>query len=382
MMVYRWLMVCLLLNGTGFAQTSESADVIVYGATAGGIMSAIAAAREGASVLLIEPGRHLGGMLTGGLSHTDYGDRAVIGGLAIDFYKRVAKYYNKELYFWRGPEPTVGENLLKSWLNEWKIKVIYGERIKQAEKKETVIKSIETVSGKRFLAKIYIDASYEGDLLARAGVSYAIGREAISTYGESWAGRQPFRPDKHSFPLPVSPFKNEKDGELLPLVNPRPIAGIGDADSGVQAYCFRLIMTNVPANRVAITRPADYDSARFELLRRYLKIRQPATLRETGVIYPHINLPNGKAEINSMGPISTNLYDGSNWAYPDADYPLRDAIWKDHLSYTRGLLYFIANDSSVPENIRAEAAQWGLAKDEFKDTDHYPHQLYVRSTTC
>lgn len=378
MVGYPLLMICFLFSSNGFTQTNESADVLIYGGTAGGVLSAIAAAREGASVLLIEPGQHLGGMLTGGLSHTDYGDRAVIGGLAIDFYRRVAKYYDKELYFWRGPEPTIGENLLKDWLKELKVKIIYGERIKALEKQGKEIKSIESLSGKSFAAKVYVDATYEGDLLARAGVSYTIGREGVSNYGESWAGRQPFRPDKHTFPLPVSPFKNGKDGELLPLINPRPMAAIGQADSGVQAYCFRLIMTNNPTNRIAITRPADYDSARYELLRRYLKIRMPKTLRETGVIGPRINLPNQKAEINSLGPISTNLYDGSNWAYPDADYPLRDAIWNDHLSYTKGLLYFIAYDSSVPENIRNEAKQWGLAKDEFKDTEHFPHQLYIR----
>jgi hypothetical protein len=176
----------------------------------------------------------------------------------------------------------------------------------------------------------------------------------------------------------VSPFKNGKDGEILPLINPRPMVPVAQADSGVQAYCFRLIMTNNPANSVPITRPADYNPQRFELLKRYLKLRNPKTLRETGVFGPSINLPNQKAEINSHGPISTNLYDGSNWAYPDADYPLRDSIWNDHISYTRGLLYFIGNDPSVPENIRKDAKEWGLAKDEFKDTDHFPHQLYVR----
>jgi hypothetical protein len=376
--VYRFLLPFLFAGTLVQAQPKISADVVVYGGTAGGVMSAIAAAREGASVLLIEPGKHLGGMLTGGLSHTDYGDRAVIGGLALDFYRRVAKLYNSELYFWRGPEPTIGENLLKEWLKEGNVKVVYNERVKSVSKVDKAIQSLQTLSGKTFTGKVFVDATYEGDLFARAGVSYAIGRESVDQYGESWAGRQPFRPDGHTFHFPVSPFRNGKEGELLPLINGRPMVAVGQADSGVQAYCFRLIMTNNPANRVAITRPADYDPARYELLRRYLKIRKPTTLRETGVIGPHINLPNQKAEINSGGPISTNLYDGSNWPYPDADYPLRDKIWNDHLSYTKGLLYFISNDPSVPENIRNEAKQWGLAKDEFADTDYYPHQLYVR----
>lgn len=367
------------LSVTVLAQRQQSVDVIVYGGTSGGVMSAIAAAGEGTSVMLVEPGRHLGGMLTGGLSNTDFGDRAVIGGLAVEFYRKVAKYYNKELYFWRGPEPTVGENILKDWLKELNVEVIYGERIKSVNKDGREIRSIEMLSGKRLAAKVFIDGTYEGDLLAKAGVSYAIGREGVSQYGETWAGRRPFQPDRHNFSVPVSPFKNSKNGELLPLINQRPLAAIGEADDAVQAYCFRLIMTNDPANRVAVTRPKDYDSSRFELLRRYLKVLKPKTLSESGVIRPTITLPNQKAEINSAGPISTNQYDGSNWPYPDADYPLRDEIWNDHLTYTQGLLYFIANDHSVPENIRTEAKQWGLCKDEFSDTNHFPHQLYVRA---
>jgi hypothetical protein len=363
---------------TAYSQAFQKADVIVYGGTAGGVTAAIAAAREGASVILVEPGKHLGGMVTGGLSHTDYGDRSVIGGLALEFYERVASAYKKPLFFWRGPEPTIGEKILRDWLTETKVAVRFGDRVKTVHKSGREIKKIELLSGAMLTANVFIDASYEGDLMARSGVAYAIGREGVSQYGESWAGRQPFYPDVHNFPLAVSPFVNGKNGKLLPLINPRSQARIGEGDSAVQAYCFRLIMTNRPANRVAITRPSGYDSTRYELLRRYLKLRKPTTLAETGVFRPGINLPNEKAEINSVGPISTNLYDASNWAYPDADYPLRDKIWNDHLLYTHGLLYFIANDPEVPEPIRREAQQWGLCRDEFADTDHWPHQLYVR----
>jgi hypothetical protein len=375
----KFLLIYLLIANPIFGQSKYPPDVIVYGGTAGGIIAAIAAAKEGNTVLIIEPGHHLGGMVTGGLSNTDYGDRAVIGGLAVEFYRKVAKVYNKDLYFLRGPEPTVGENIFKDWLRELNVKVIYGERIQSTEKDGREIKSIRTVSGKKFSAKVYIDASYEGDLFARAGVSYAIGRESVSKYGESWAGRQPLtRPDGHNFHLPVSPFKNTTSKELLPLINTKHLVPVGEADGGVQEYGFRLIMTNNPANRVEITRPDDYDSNMYELIRRYLKVRNPKTLAETGVINPHISLPNQKADVNSSGPISTDLCDGSNWAYPDADYPLRDKIWNRHLQYTKGLLYFIQNDPSVPEKIRSEAKQWGLCKDEFTDTKHYPHQLYIR----
>ena len=377
--MFRLYMCLLVLLGSQvLAQPPGQADVIVYGGTAGGITAAIAAAREGASVLLIEPGQHLGGMLTGGLSHTDYGDRAVIGGLALEFYGRVATAYKKPLFFWRGPEPTLGEQLLRDWLREARVMVVFGERVGRVRKAGTQIQSLDLVSGKTVSARVFIDATYEGDLMARSGVAYAIGREGIAQYGESWGGRQPYYPDGHNFHLPVSPFVNEKDGKLLPLINDRPQARFGEADSAVQAYCFRLLMTNDPANRVAITRPDGYDSTRYELLRRYLLLRKPTTLAETGVFHPRVNLPNRKAEINSVGPVSTNLYDGSNWAYPDANYPQRDKIRADHLLYTQGLIYFVMNDPSVPPQVRQEAQQWGLCRDEFADTDHWPHQLYVR----
>jgi hypothetical protein len=362
-----------------FAQVSEkNADVIVYGGTAGGVTSAIAASREGAKVILIEPGQHLGGMLTGGLSHTDYGDRSVIGGLALEFYKKVAHYYRTDLYFWRGPEPTIGENILKQWLKEEKVEVVYGKRLKNVVKSSSVIAKIEMLEGESFTAKVFVDATYDGDLMAKAGVSYTVGREGISKYDEAWAGRQPFYPDNHNFRYFISPFKKGNFGELLPLINQRNQVGFGEADSALQAYCFRLIMTNNPSNRVPILKPIDYDSNRYELLRRYIKARKPTTLKETGIFSPNINLPNQKAEINSAGPISTNLYDGSNWAYPDANYEMRDKIWKDHLNYTNGLLYFAGNDLSLSESIRKEAKEWGLCKDEFADTKHFPHQLYIR----
>ena len=370
----------LLFSDCFSQQTNEKYEVVVYGATAGGVITAIAAAKEGSSVLLIATGNHLGGMVTGGLSHTDYGDRSVIGGMALDFYKKVAASYNKEVYFWRGPEPAIGEKIFGDWLNEYHVKTIYGKRLKKVAKSNVNIENIELVSGEKISANVFVDATYEGDLMARSGVSYTVGREGKAKYGEPWAGRQPFYSDGHNFNYPhsINPFRKGKSGELLPLINQVKQADFGEADSAVQAYCFRLIMTNDPKNRVDIERPFDYDSSRYELLRRYIKSRKPKTLTESGIFSPFINLPNNKAEINSLGPISTNLYDGSNWRYPNADYALRDKIWQDHVSYTHGLLYFATSDPSLPESVRNEAKEWGLCKDEFADSKHFPHQLYVR----
>ena len=378
---FKFILVCFWLTYSysyaAFAQ-SDQYDVVVYGATAGGVITAIAAANEGASVLLLEPGQHVGGMLTGGLSHTDFGDRAVIGGLAIDFYQKVAEHYGTDLYFWRGPEPKVGEQILRDWLRKSGVEVIYGQRVGEVEKEKTTINRITMLSGKQYQGRIFADATYEGDLLAKAGVSYTVGREGVAQYGESWAGRQPLSAPSHNFLLPVSPFVDKSRDKLLPLIHKQPLVPVGEADAGVQAYCFRLIMTNNSENRIPITRPEDYDSARYELLRRYMYALKPQSLRETQIFHPTINLPNGKAEINSAGAISTNLSDGSNWAYPDADYPLRDSIWQDHISYTRGLLYFTTSDKSLPESVKDEAKEWGFCKDEFADTQYFPHQLYVR----
>ncbi|MGN6699045.1 MAG: FAD-dependent oxidoreductase, partial [Thermomicrobiales bacterium] len=353
------------------------ADVVVYGATASGVVAAVAAAHLGRRVIVVEPGQHIGGMVSGGLGWTDVGDRDVIGGLARDFYARVAQHYGVALWDVLGPEPHVAERIFRDWLVEAGVAIHFGARLDRVERAGRAIRRLLVEDGRAFAAAVFIDASYEGELLARAGVSYAIGRESVGLHGESWAGRQPIRPDKHNFDAPVSPFVSGNDGPLLPLLHDRPLVPEGTGDGGVQSYCFRLCLTDRPENRRPFPRPEGYDPAQYELLRRYLAAAGSRV--ELGLLLGlKGRLPNGKVDVNSIGPISTNLLDGSNWAYPDANYTRRAEIWQHHLRYTQGLLYFLAHDPGVPAPMRAEMSRWGLCRDEFADTGGWPHQLYIR----
>lgn len=364
----------LILSFTSLEAQTVNCNVLIYGGTAGGVMAAVSAAREGSDVILLEPGNHLGGMLTGGLGRTDM-DRQqhVIGGLAREFFQQAGRHYGKEIA-WTF-EPSVAESILNHWIRESGVQVLFNHRIQRVRKEGNRIERIEMQNGSTFIAKVYIDSSYEGDLMSRAGVSYTVGRESRTEYGESLAGIKEIQPGNHQLLVPVSPFDSNRN--LLPyVVNEKDLGQVGDADSKVQAYCFRLCLSKVPENQVAFPKPADYDPNRYELLRRYLAAceeRFGRAFNPLGIS----EIPNGKTDVNSGGPISTNLL-GASWKYPEADYAEREQIWNEHLSWTKGLLYFLANDSSVPGYLREEMNQWGLAKDEFKDTGHWPHQLYVR----
>jgi hypothetical protein len=363
-------------------QEKQTTDLVVYGATAAGVMTAYAAARQGLHVILLNPGRHLGGMVTGGLSATDLGHFQIIGGYAHDFYVQAAAHYGvtnlDQPQNWRS-EPHVDEAIFRTMLRDAGVTIVFDEQLREKngiEKSGKQIVAITTVDNKRWPARIFADCSYEGDLMAQAGVTYTWGREPSSQYGESLAGvRGETR--GHQFAWPMSAY--DEQHHLYREVMPGPLAPEGTGDKKVQAYNFRLILTTDPADKLSFPRPEGYDPTRFALLKEYLK-EFPAHKGRAPVVHDFFNpveIPNHKADFNNNGPVSTD-YIGHSWTFPEASYAEKKQITEDHLLYTTSLVYFLANDLSVPESLRTEMNTWGLPKDEFEDTGHWPNQLYIR----
>jgi FAD dependent oxidoreductase len=364
------------------APPTETADLIVYGATASGVMTAYSAAREGLHVILLEPGPHLGGMVTGGLSATDFGHFTIIGGYARDFYMQAAARYgvtNLDKGSNWYSEPHVDEAIFRKMLADAGVRIYLHERLREnggVSKSGAIVRALTTEDGKQWRAKIFADCGYEGDLMSQARISYTWGRESTAQYGEDLAGVRANTP-KHQFAWPISAFDDQH--HLLPEIMPGPLAAPGSADKAVQSYNFRLILTRDPANRIPFPRPDGYNPSRFALLARYLNeyaqhMGRPPRLED--ITNPVFIAPQ-EADFNNNGPFSTD-YIGHSWIYPDGSYAEKAAIWKETLLYTQSFFYFISHDPSVAQSLLDETNQWGLPKDEFSDTDHWPNQLYIR----
>ncbi len=380
--------------------TGETYDIVVYGGTSGGIAAAIQASRMGKSVVLIEPYYRLGGMTTGGLGQTDIGNKQAIGGISREFYRNIKTYYNqtenwkwqeRESYMDGGQtrteegedamwtfEPSTALQVYEEMLAAENVEVVMGEKLDREDgvlKEGSEIQKITMESGSTFRGKMFIDATYEGDLLATAGVDYTVGRESNEVYGETYNGVQLL--EGHQFPDGIDPYvePGNPESDLLCGISTASLDERGSGDSLVQAYNFRICLTDNPDNMLPISEPANYDSSNYELLARLFEA-QP-DMRGINQYFIWSLMPNAKTDINNRGGFSTDMINMSH-AYPEVTYEEREEIIKAHEDYTKGLLYFYTTDPRVPEVLQEEVKKWGYSKDEYEDNGNWSPQLYVR----
>jgi hypothetical protein len=361
---------------------SIEVDVCVYGGTAGGVVAAVAATRRGKSAAILQPGNYLGGMTTGGLGETDFGKKAVIGGMAAQFYRDLGKHYGRDEE-WKF-EPSAAQKVIDGYARDANVAVHYRQYLDAVEMDGQRIVSVRMLGGLRVRARVFIDATYEGDLLAKAGVTFTVGREPNSRYGETVNGVQVR--DTHQFSHVVDPFVVEGDPSsgTLPFINTQDAAPAGSGDGRLQAYNFRVCMTDDPTNRVAWRKPEPFDPRLYLLATRWFNGEKDRYNEQVGKggrphdISKFDRLCVGsKTDTNNHGPVSSDFI-GANYTWPEGDYAERERVFQAHVAWQQGLYWFLANDPSVPQRYRDAYSQWGLARDEFADTDHWPHQLYVR----
>lgn len=403
---------CVVIAGQ---LAGETADVVIYGSTPAALSAAISAKKAGRSVIIVSPERRIGGLTTGGLGSTDIGNKAAFGGLALQFYKDIATYYQDDSRWnWQkrseyAPdgqcadsfgggsmwtfEPSAALRVLEGWERKYALDIRRGEYLVRelnsgVEVEDGKIKSIKTLSGNLYRGKVFVDATYEGDLMAAAGVSYRVGREPNTVYGEQLNGINRKQAIYHQMEPGVSAYVVPGDPRsgLLPFVEPETDAVDGSGDDRVQAYCFRMCLTDNPENRIPFAKPANYDSRNYELLFRNFEAQVKHHPEWTGSVaewtgLPWINskMPNRKTDTNNRLGVSTDFI-GRNWKWPNASYAERERILKEHLDYQQGYMWALANEPRIPEYVRREVSRWGTCKDEFQDGfgNGWQRQLYVR----
>jgi len=410
-----------LLCGCQNNKDLNSADVVIYGGTSAGISAAIQTARLGKSVVIIEPTNRLGGLTTGGLGQTDIGNKQVIGGIAREFYRNIKSHYQDSAsWVWQHRsgymdggqtrtakgedamwtfEPSAALKVYHDMIKDLDIKVVYKQKLNRESgisKIANAISSITMESGETYSGEVFIDATYEGDLLAAAGISYTVGRESNSLYGETLNGVQAselaetilgtvsHNSAHHNFIDGVDPYlvKGDSSSGLLPFITEGGPGTEGEGDKGIQAYCFRMTLTDHPENRIPFEKPANYKEVEYELLfRNYEAAEGPLEEMYTygDPLLPWINssMPNRKTDTNNQKGFSSDFI-GQNWDYPEASYEEREKIVERHRQYQQGLMWSLAYHPRIPKEVRDKVAQWGTCKDEYEREDGWQQQLYIR----